>query len=205
MSISHSFYSRYPLLLLWHKVNRMKSKLLVVTSLIALGMVTRFIPHPYNFTAIGAVALFGGAMYKDSWKAILIPILALFISDLLINNVMYAQYYGSFTLFTDGFYYVYIGFALTALIGRYAIKSFKPSSIFGAGVTSAILFYLVTNFNFWLTDPLYPKNFLGLMESYTAGLPFLGNQILGNVFYSALLFGIAWYSIGSRKAELIKA
>jgi hypothetical protein len=56
---------------------------------------------------------------------------------------------------------------------------------------------LITNFAFLYPESLiadqiigtYPHNLSGIMSSYAAGLPFLKNQILGDLFYSGVLFG----------------
>lgn len=172
-------------------------------SLIALGIATRFIPHAPNFTAVGAVALFGGAMFRNSYKAFLIPLVILFFSDLLLNNVVYAQYYDSFQIIPSFAYFTYSGFLLTVLIGHVFTRGFKIMPLIGAGALSTIVFYLITNFGSWLGNPLYPQNAAGLVESYVAGLPFLLNQALGTALYGAILFSAAWFWIGSgQKAAL---
>ncbi len=53
-------------------------------------------------------------------------------------------------------------------------------------------FYLITNFGVWLMGNYYPKNAAGLLESYIAGLPFLQNAILGDLFFSGVMFGAVW-------------
>src|SRR5690348_15494599 len=66
-----------------------------------------------NFTPVGAVAMFGGAYFSDKWKAYLVPLLTLFISDVVLNSI----YNHAFTLLYDGFLIVYIAFAIMVLIG----------------------------------------------------------------------------------------
>jgi hypothetical protein len=180
----------------------MNNRNIAFISLIALAIATRFIPHVSNFTAVGAVALFGGAMFKDGLKAFLVPLLALFLSDLVINNVMYASFYEGFQWVTPGFGAIYGGFLVAVLIGRLTIKSFKPLPIASAGVVSTLAFFLITNFGSWLANPIYIKDFSGLLTSYTAGLPFLGNQLIGTLAYSAILFGAAYFWLGSKETTL---
>lgn len=166
-------------------------------SLIFIAIATRIIPHAPNFTAVGAVALFGGAMFKNNWKALVIPVLALFLSDLIINNVLYASFYHSFILLTPGFAFIYGGFLISVLIGRYMINGFKIANMAAAGVISTIAFYLVTNFGAWLANPIYTKDITGLMASYAAGIPFLGSQLAATFIYGAVLFGAAYYILRS--------
>lgn len=171
------------------------NKIFIAIGLIAAAIATRFIPHAPNFTAVGAAALFGGVIFKNTWKAFLIPLLALFLSDLILNNFVYAEFNNGFTLLSPGFYYIYGAFVLTVLIGRSLQSSFKVLPLAIAGVGSALVFYLITNFGSWLGNPLYPQNLVGLMESYAAGLPFLANQVLGTLSYGAIMFGAAWFAL----------
>ncbi len=179
----------------------MKSK----TAILIAAIATRFIPHLPNFTAIGATALFAGVVFKDQIKAFLVPFAALFLSDLVINNVIYATYNEGFTLFTKGFGYIYFAFFLTVLIGQIGIKKINTKHLLGAGLSSAVLFYLLTNFGAWLGNPLYAQNFSGLLMSYAVGLPFLLNQVLGTVFYGAILFGSAYVFAGYRFRSVASA
>lgn len=183
----------------------MKGKTLVFIGLIAAAIATRFIPHAPNFTAVGAAALFGGVMFKNSFKAFLIPLLALFLSDLVINNVIYPEFYEGFTFFTDGFYWIYAAFILTVILGRFAVGQLKVIPLISAGIASALLFYIITNFGAWLGNPLYAQNFSGLMTSYAAGLPFLARQLAGTAVYGLVLFGAAYALTSYSKSEVVNA
>ena len=48
---------------------------------------------------------------------------------------------------------------------------------------------MVTNYAVWQFSPWYEKSLAGLLESYTLALPFFRNTLLGDLFYSAVLFG----------------
>ncbi len=160
--------------------------------LIGLAIATRFLPHPPNFTAVGAAALFGGFIFKKSWKAFLIPVIALFLSDLVLNNLVFAEFYSGFVWFTPGFAFIYGAMLIGVVFGRYFTNGFKIAPLLGAGIGSAVLFYLITNFGAWLGNPLYAQDFGGLMFSYEMGLPFLANQVLGTLCYGGVLFGAAY-------------
>ncbi len=183
----------------------MKGKTLLLIGLIAAAISTRFIPHYPNFTAMGAAALFGGVVFKDHFKAFLIPLLALFLSDLVLNNVVYAAYNEGFTFFTEGFYWIYGAFILTVIMGKYATNGFKILPLLATGVASALVFYLLTNFGSWLGNPLYPQNIGGLMASYAAGLPFLVSQAAGTIVYGAVMFGAAYAITSSKSAATANA
>ncbi|HEV3419353.1 MAG TPA: DUF6580 family putative transport protein, partial [Candidatus Acidoferrum sp.] len=49
--------------------------------MIVLAAVVRIMPHPWNFTPIGAMAIFSGSMFRDRRLAFLFPLAALFAGD----------------------------------------------------------------------------------------------------------------------------
>ncbi len=174
-------------------------------ALIALAMLTRFFPHAPNFTAVGAAAIFGGFAFSKSWKAFLVPVMAMFFSDLLINNVMYAAFYDGFQWFTPGFGYIYSAFILSVLLGKLQQGKFRLFGLLSSGVLSAILFFLITNFGSWQAGILYPKTLSGLMACYAAGLPFFLNQLAGTLVYGSVLFGAAYYFFGLLQVQKVRA
>ncbi len=162
----------------------------VLAALIFLCAFSRIIPHMPNFSPLGAIGLFGAAHFSKKWQAFLIPIAATWLSDLFINNVIYGQYYPEFTWFYQGFYWQYGSYILITLTG-FAIFKNKvniPKVLTGALASTAI-FFLISNFGCWIGSTTYPQNFGGLMTCYAAGIPFLKGTLLGNLFYSGVLFG----------------
>jgi len=172
----------------------MKKEIALALALIALAISTRLLPHWPNFTALGAAALFSGAFYKRKSLAFIIPLTALFLSDLIINNIIYGAFYPGFQLFTEGFYFIYLGIILAVLVGSFAsISKAKPQNLAFAALSSSLLFYLVTNFGAWLGNPMYAQNFFGLISSYVAGLPFLINGSIATLVYGYGVFVAFWY------------
>ena len=153
-----------------------KPRFLLITGIILFGAFMRLVPHWPNFTPIAAMALFGGVYFSKKHMAFLIPLAAMFLSDLVLglHQWMIA---------------VYISFALVVGIGIWMRHRVKIGSVLLASVSASLLFFLITNFAVWIGSPFYPQNFSGLMASYTAGLPFLNNGILGDLFYSTVFFG----------------
>ena len=96
---------------------KLNLKFPVLCMLLLLAVASRLIPHPANFAPMGAMALFGSAYFSRKYLAILLPIIATWLSDLFINNVIYAQYYPNFTWFYDGFYWQYGTYVLIGLLG----------------------------------------------------------------------------------------
>lgn len=167
-----------------------RTKLIFAVSALVIVSISRFLPHWPNFTALGATALFSGAvLYKNRFLSILLPLTILFASDLIINNVVYASFYESFKWITPGAAYIYGGIIAMTLLGEVFAKNQKITGILGAVGAGTIAFFLLTNFGAWLANPIYPKTASGLLASYSAGLPFLANAATANLVYSGILFG----------------
>jgi len=161
----------------------MKNKTLIILLIILIGAFSRIIPHPPNFTAIGAISILGGLYFNKKHLAFIIPITAMILSDFILGYKPIIS--------------VYIAFLLIIPIGINIRKRLTHTSIFKASIYASILFFLITNFTSWLYNPMYPQNLSGLIMSYTAGIPFLMNTLLGNLFFCFSLFGL--YELISKK------
>ena len=149
----------------------------VLAGIILAAAFTRLIPHPPNATAIGAIALFGGAYFNKKSLAFAVPLIAMFLSDLIIG-------------FHPGMYAVYLSFALIVMIGMTLKNKKKVVNIFLASVSASVLFFVVTNFALWLTGILYPKTIAGLAECFVAAIPFFHYTLFGDLFFVGVLFGL---------------
>lgn len=176
-------------------------KFRIALVLIILAALTRLLPHPQNFTPLGAIGLFGAAYLNRRWLALLVPFSALFLTDLFLNNVIYRQYYAGFTWITS--IWIYAAFALVMLTGWLALRHQRSTQrVVLASITASLLFFLVSNFGTWAETAMYPKTAAGLLGCYAAGLPFLGNTVLGDLFFSAVLFGGYAWAMRSRLAPV---
>ncbi|MDW8273175.1 MAG: DUF6580 family putative transport protein [Chitinophagales bacterium] len=160
--------------------------------LIFVAAFSRILPHMPNFSPLGAIGLFGAAYFTRRWQAFLVPILATWLSDLYINNVIYNEYYPNFTWFYEGFYWQYGSYVLITLCGIFIFKKVSPLRVLVGALAATVIFFIVSNFGCWLGSSMYPQNMQGLMMCYVAGLPFLKGTLLGNLFYSMVLFGLFW-------------
>jgi hypothetical protein len=157
-----------------------------IVATILAGVATRLFPDTLNLTAVGAVCLFSGVYLKRNWLAVLLPLAAYFVSDLIVNARYADQYRWSFSGAT------YLMFGLTVLLGSLIRERPSALRIGFAGVLSAAMFYLVSNFMVWMGGEIHPRTAAGLVECYIAAIPFAGNMLLGNLLYSAVIFG-AWH------------
>ncbi|MEK6565109.1 MAG: DUF6580 family putative transport protein [Bacteroidota bacterium] len=153
-------------------------RLMIFAVLILAAAFSRLIPHPPNFTPLAAMALAGG-VYLDKRFALLVPLLALLLTDAIIG-------------FHNLMAFVYGSFLAIGLLGFWLRSHKKPVLVFGSALASSVLFFIVTNFGVWAMDgaTLYPKTLAGLIECYTLAIPFFRNTLFGDVLYTGLLFGI---------------
>jgi len=158
----------------------MKYGLVIV--LIVMALAGRLLPHPDNFTPVLAVALFGGAMLTGG-AALLVPLAALFLSDLALGH--------GFSWMT---LVVYACFLAGVGLGRWLAKNRAWARTGLAAVGGSLLFYAVTNFAVWALPgahaPLYARTLDGLIECYWMALPYLRNSLAGDLFWTAVLFGV---------------
>ncbi len=157
----------------------LRSPVLPLTVILLLSIGLRLASNAlsmWNVTPITALALYGGACIRDARVAVLLPFLALFISDALIG-------------FYEGMWVVYGSFVLIVFIGRLLIKQVRFLPVLIGTLTGSMFFFLVTNFAFFYPPHMYPHSFDGIVQSYIAALPFYRNAIAGDLVFSALFFG----------------
>lgn len=157
-----------------------------IAIIVSIAAFSRILPHPTNFSPLGAISLIGGFYLSKKHWALIIPILSIWLSDLFINNFLYAQYYPQFTWFYEGFYWQYISYILIGFLGI-SIQNNKPSYLLGMSLVGSVLFFLISNFGCFMSNPIYSKDLTGLFMCYTAGIPFFSATIAGDLFYTVSL------------------
>ncbi len=157
----------------------LNEKNIILTIIVVLAVLSRLIDHPSNFTPVFALALFSAVCFANEKLALFIPFSVMFISDLFIGlsslNIV-----------------VYFTFGISYIIGYFFLKK-NPGivRIIMASVAVSTIFFIVSNFYVWALDPfsLYEKTYTGFIQCYTMALPFFRNSLLGDLFYSGVLFG----------------
>jgi hypothetical protein len=155
-------------------VNR--SRIAAILSAILIAAVLRLVPHPPNFTPIGAMALFSGAYLGRRPLAFAAPLGAMLLSDAVLG-------------FYSGMWITYLAVALIVLVGWIALSRVSVLRVAGAALASSIVFFLVSNFGTWALSGMYPHTGAGLVGCYVAAIPFFQNTLAGDLFYATLLFG----------------
>ena len=144
--------------------------------LIIIGIISRLAPHLPNATAVGSLALFGGA--RLGTKKTLVALLAtMLVTDLFLglHPVMWATY---------------ASFIISIFIGRVLVGKHQAGAIAAATLAGSGVFFLLTNFAVWLVPgSMYPKTWSGLVQCYVLAIPFLRNSVLGDMLYTLVFFG----------------
>ncbi len=170
----------------------MKKRTIIIIAvlLVIFGVVMRLLPHAPNMTPIVALA-FIGSMYLGRRWAIILPLTALLLSDILVG-------FYDVGVMTS----VYLSFALIGLLSwtTKKYKSFLPVGVTVIGASFS--FYIITNSAVWMFSPWYEKSISGLLLSYELGLPFLRNMIVGDVAYTLLLVGAFEGALALRRTRI---
>ena len=167
--------------------------LILILAAVAYRMAAALLIHSgttwlSNLAPLAAIALCAAAYFPKRYK-FTVPMIALLISDVVLNI-----HYG-FSLLSPFVASHYLGFALVGGLGlllqnRASLKTLLPASI-----AASVIFYVVTNTVSWVFDPGYVKNFGGLLQALTVGLPaysatptwmFFRNTILSDLFFTLL-------------------
>ena len=159
--------------------------------LIFFGLVlamSRIIPHPPNFTPILASAIMAPMLIKDRWFGMFIPVLAMFIADMIIGFHPYQLV-------------IYLTIMTISMIAPMQ-RSIAWLSVLAVG--SSVWFFITTNFAVWVAWDYYPKTINGLIECYTLAIPFFTNTLISTCLFTGILaFLINHVEIANEKTSNI--
>lgn len=155
----------------------------IIIGVIIAAAAARLIPHLPNFTPIGAMALFGGTYIVNKRLAIMAPLFAMFLSDIVLELINGTGFHATMP-------FVYASFILVAMLGFLLRKRVQRQTIMVGSLVGSLIFFFVTNFGAWITSHgFYPLTLPSLMECYIAGIPFFKGTVIGDLFYNLVLFG----------------
>lgn len=180
-------------------------KAMVAISILVVAALSRLTPHIPNFAPMESLTLLSGVYIIGRYLAFALPILVWWICDLILNNTILRAYYPDhegFVWFANYMPAIALSAVAIVLLGKLNQGKVKLLPIAGSVLGSVLIFFLITNFGSWMSDPMYPKNATGILASYTAGLPFLQSSLMSNVIFSAVAFtaieGVGYYFGKSR-------
>ncbi len=131
--------------------------------------VTRFIPHPPNFTSLIALSFYIPIIF--GLKFIPALILCFILTDFFIG-------FHTVSLFTWG---------SVALIGLISVHFNNGilNRFFGV-FSGCLVFYIISNFGVWSLGG-YGYNFSGLLNCYILAIPFFGYTLISSLFFSTII------------------
>jgi uncharacterized protein DUF6580 len=147
------------------------------------AIVMRLLPHPWNATPLGAMFLFSGATFRGKKESLLVPFVALLVSDFAVNRMLYAGKPAWFSPWT------WSAFLVIGLIGWALREKISFRGVAVAAMVGSVSFFFITNFGVWAAGVMYPRTSAGLAACFVAALPFFRETLVGDLAYSALLFG----------------
>jgi hypothetical protein len=159
----------------------MTMELAWVAGLVGLDILARLAPHAPNFTPVAASALFAGVLLRSRALALLVPVLAMVLSDLAIGGDDWR---------ISGV--IYAALMLPAAFGIWARRFKTPLALAPLVLASSCTFFITTNFAVWAFSGMYAPTLEGLALCYIAALPFFQHTVLGDMVWTAALFGGFW-------------
>ena len=159
--------------------------------LIFFGLIlalSRIIPHPHNFTPILASAIMAPMLTKDRLVGMAIPIVSMFISDVIIGFHPYQ--------------FVVYSTLLTISLVSPMRKNYLVLGIMALG--GSVWFFITTNFVEWIIWDYYPKTIEGLISCYTLAIPFFKNTLISTCLFTGLLtFSIKYLEVANKKTSYL--
>lgn len=163
--------------------------LALVLIVLAAGwrIVAVHVPELSNFAPLMALT-FCGAVYFRHRRLWLVPFAALLLSDLYLDHYHAVNYHEGWMW--QSVVVRALCFALALPLGLSVAKKKSWVNLFSGSLAASILFYLVTNTDAWVRDPLYVKSAAGWWQAMTIGHPeYLPTLFFfRNTFVSDLLF-----------------
>lgn len=163
---------------------------------VLLAIAIRLDPHHIMaFTPVGAALLFFGA--RGPRKLAFVPLTLFAATDVYLTLF---QYHYSFSV---DHYVTWVWYAGILMLGMLLRRNAGALQVLGASLATAFSFFLVSNFAVWAVWEMYPKTLDGLMTSYLMGLPFFRRDLIGDVLFTAVFFGIGALAgvLAARRAE----
>jgi hypothetical protein len=155
--------------------------LLLVAFLVAFNIAARLLPHAPGFLPIAASGLFAARYLGIPTLAVIVPLLGMALSDMALPN--------------EDWRITFVGFvaiSIPALAGILTRRRRGVLPVAGTMVACSLAFFLLSNGAVWAFSGMYPLTWQGLTQCYIAALPFLDKTALGDLFWTAVLFGGAW-------------
>lgn len=157
---------------------------------VVVSIALRFVSLPVAFTSVAASLLFFGA--RQPRRRMWVPLVLLVAADVVLTKLVYAYPLSADHLVTWAWY------AAMLLLGGKLKENSGSVRVGGAALAASVSFFLLSNFAVWAVWAMYPKTLAGLAACYLAALPFFRHSLAGDLFFTAVFFGIGAVVEGAR-------
>jgi len=154
---------------------------LLVAFLIGFDVAARLLPHAPGFLPVAASGLFAARILRRPLLAVIVPVAAMAISNAALGPDDWrisALVFGAL--------------ALPALAGMATRRWRGALPVVATMLSCSLAFFVISNFAVWAFSGMYPLTVQGLAQCYAAALPFLDKTVMGDLLWTAVLFGGAW-------------
>ncbi len=166
---------------------------LLVKLFVSTGFQMSGLGYLWGFAPTWAACLFCGAMFRNRWLAVGVPLFAQVLGD--------AAYWAISEQFSQGFGIVqmtnYVIIAALTVAGMFLPRTPSAPRLGGMCIGAALVHFVLSNFIVWLAPlpthinmPAYPLSLEGLVSCYVMALPFLPASLLGTLAYGYGLFAL---------------
>lgn len=160
-----------------------KLNYLIAGLIILLAAVLKVATYPHTFSPIIAIALFSGVVITDKKLSFFMPLMAMFVSDLILEIFKIAPgFYGMGQIgnYAALLFITFLGFSM---------KKISIINVVGYSLLSSLLFFFLSNTNTFIFDSFnyYEKSFKGYFQCMSAGIPFI--KFIPDLIFSVILFG----------------
>tara|TARA_B100000123_G_C25518994_1_gene335787 strand:- start:79 stop:573 length:495 start_codon:yes stop_codon:yes gene_type:complete len=150
----------------------MEKNIKISIGILVVLAVSRFIPHPPNFTSLISLSFYVPALL--GLKFLPFVLFSFIFTDIIIG-------------FHNTLFFTWGSVILIGIIANKFVKSIT-SRITGA-LIGALIFFVVTNFGVWSLGS-YGYDFNGFLACYTLAIPFFGYSLVSTLFFSLLIEGV---------------
>lgn len=172
------------------------AKVMIIFTALILGVFSRWLPHPPNFTPVIAISIFMGLRLQNRLWVVLTPLLIMGISDLLLGfHITALVTYASLVLFALAIHW----------LPKQGVWSSKSLQVVGFSLFGSLWFFLASNAGVWWLSGMYAKTFEGLLQSYVAGLPFYQNTLFSTLLFSSFLVLLDQWIVGLVSPSLARS
>ena len=166
-------------------MNQNKTNIAIGSILVVLAAILKVTTFPHSINPIIAISLFSGVVISDKKLAFALPLLAMFVSDIMLEVLNIAPgFYGMGQIGN------YASLLLVTVLG-FSMKKINLIKVAGYSIASSILFFVLSNTNCFLFDNLnsYGTGLQGWANCLAAGIPFVKNSLFTDLSFSMILFG----------------